>query len=477
MDDVQNDIGDGSQAQNAEALIDEIRELLRRENLDEALTLFDRLHPADQGDLLVDLPEETRQDIIGEMTYQATAEIFEYIDPDEAVQVAAPITPRLLADILNEADPDVAADVLRGIPDEQTAQTLEAMTESREVIPLLEYADDTAGGLMNPEFLAVSCNLTAVLALDVIRIRARDAEVTSYALVVDEENKLVGHAAIVDLALARDEQIVAELAQDDVVSVTVDTDQEECARIMQRYNMNELPVVDGGGVLRGIIMGDDVLDVLKEEATEDMYRLAGVGEEAVFGPLTRAVKSRLPWLGVNLATAFLAALAIGLFETTIGKVVALAVLLPLVTSQGGMGGIQTLTLAVRSMALGELAEHAGNEARVTGTDPRDSSRASVRLAGGDCGVRLEGRLYAGRSARGRHAGQYGDRRVDGRRRATALEKGGTRPRGIFGGVYHHIHRHHGYSPILGYSYNRHRPADVAVKRPASSVAGYSPAPS
>ena len=116
MDDVQNDLGDGSQAQNAEALIDEIRELLRRENLDEALTLFDRLHPADQGDLLVDLPEETRQDIIGEMTYQATAEIFEYIDPDEAVQVAAPITPRLLADILNEADPDVAADVLRGIP-------------------------------------------------------------------------------------------------------------------------------------------------------------------------------------------------------------------------------------------------------------------------------------------------------------------------------------------------------------------------
>ncbi len=355
MDDVQKDHGDGSQAQNnADALIDEIRELLRRENLDEALTLFDRLHPADQGDLLVDLPEETRQDIIGEMTYQATAEIFEYIDPDEAVQVAAPITPRLLADILNEADPDVAADVLRGIPDEQTAQTLEAMTESREVIPLLEYADDSAGGLMNPEFLAVSRNLSAVLALDVIRIRARDAEVTSYALVVDEQDKLVGHAAIVDLALARDEQIVAELAQDDVVSVRVDTDQEECARIMQRYNVNELPVVDAGGVLRGIIMGDDVLDVLKEEATEDMYRLAGVGGEAVFGPLADAVKSRLPWLGVNLVTAFMAALAIGLFETTIGKVVALAVLLPLVTSQGGMGGIQTLTLAVRSMALGEL---------------------------------------------------------------------------------------------------------------------------
>ena len=360
MDDVQNDGGEGTRTpSDAQALIDEIRELLRRENLHEALALFDRLHPADQGDLLVELPQETQQDIIGEMTYQATAEIFEYIDPDEAVQVAAPITPRLLADILDKADPDVAADVLRGIPDEQTAQTLEEMTESGDVIPLLEYADDTAGGLMNPEFLAVSRNLMAVLALDVIRIRARDAEVTSYALVVDEDDRLVGHAAIVDLALARDEQIVAELAQDDIVSVTVDTDQEECARIMQRYNVNELPVVDAGGVLRGIIMGDDVLDVLKEEATEDMYRLAGVGGEAVFGPLAGAVKSRLPWLGVNLATAFMAALAIGLFETTIGRVVALAVLLPLVTSQGGMGGIQTLTLAVRSMALGELPSTQG----------------------------------------------------------------------------------------------------------------------
>ena len=293
------------------------------------------------------------------MTYQATAEVFEYIDPDEAVQVARPITPRVLADILDQADPEVAADALRGIPDERIAQTLKAMTGRREVVPLLKYEDDTAGGLMNPEFLAVSRNLTAVLALDVIRIKARDAEVTSYALVVDVFDRLVGHVSIVDLALARDDEIVANLATNDMASVTVDTDQEECARVMQRYNVNELPVVDANGVLRGIIMGDDVLDVLKEEATEDMYRLAGVGHEAVFGPLAGAVKSRLPWLGVNLATAFLAAIAIGLFETTIGRVVALAVLLPLVVSQGGMGGIQTLTLAVRSMALGELPSTQG----------------------------------------------------------------------------------------------------------------------
>ena len=293
------------------------------------------------------------------MTYQATAKVFEYVERDEAAQTVASSTARLLVDVLNKTNAAVATNGLHDNLGAQTVQTLEARAENPVLTPPLEYGHHTAGTIMNPKFLAVNRNLTAVLALDVIRIRARSAAATSYALVLDEEEKLVGHVAIVDIALARHKQTVDELCRADVVSVTIDTDQEECARIMQRYNVNELPVVDANGVLRGIIMGDDVLDVLKEEATEDMYRLAGVGHEAVFGPLSGAVKSRLPWLGVNLATAFLAAMAIGLFETAIGRVVALAVLLPLVTSQGGMGGIQTLTLAVRSMALGEIPSTQG----------------------------------------------------------------------------------------------------------------------
>ena len=312
-----------------------------------------------QRDLPVDPARKTLQDIAGGMTYQATAKVFEYVEQDEAAQTVASSTARLLVDVLNKTNAAIAVDLPHDIHDAQTDQSLETRSENLVSTASLEYGYHTAGGLMNPRFLAVNRNLTAVLALDVIRIRARSAVATSYALVLDEEEKLVGHAAIVDIALARHKQTVDELCRADVISVTVDTDQEECARIMQRYNVNELPVVDANGVLRGIIMGDDVLDVLKEEATEDMYRLAGVGHEAVFGPLTGAVKSRLPWLGVNLATAFLAAAAIGLFETTIGRVVALAVLLPLVMSQGGMGGIQTLTLAVRSMALGELPSTQG----------------------------------------------------------------------------------------------------------------------
>ena len=286
------------------------------------------------------------------MTYQATAEVFDYTDRDEAVQTATRSTPRLLVDVLNRTNAAITSDISHGIKDGQADRNL-ASSEPKV------YAHNTAGRLMNPEFLAVNCSLTAMLALDVIRIRARSAVPTSYALVVDEEEKLVGHVAIVDIALARHKQTVDDLTHGDVVSVMVDAEQEECARIMHRHNINELPVVDSEGVLRGIITSDDVLVVLKEEATEDMFKLAGVGSETIFGPLSLAFKSRLPWLFVNLATGFLAALAIGLFETTIGQVVALAVLLPLVTSQGGMGGIQTLTLAVRSMALGELPSAQG----------------------------------------------------------------------------------------------------------------------
>ena len=145
----------------------------------------------------------------------------------------------------------------------------------------------------------------------------------------------------------------------DINSVTAETDQEECAKVMQRYNLDLLPVLDSEGRLSGVIMDDDLVDVVVEEATEDMFRIASVGGERIAGPLTNSLRSRLPWLYINLATAFLAAVMVSLFETTITRVVALAVFLPVVASQGGIGGTQTVTLVVRSMALGEVPRRLG----------------------------------------------------------------------------------------------------------------------
>jgi magnesium transporter len=142
----------------------------------------------------------------------------------------------------------------------------------------------------------------------------------------------------------------------EVVSVAAETDQEECARLMERYDLKNLPVVDENRRLLGVILVDDLVDVLADEATEDMYRMARIGRERLFGPLQTSIRRRLPWLFLNLGTAILAALVISLFESTIAKVVALAVFLPVIAGQGGIGGTQTLTLMIRSIAVGDLPE-------------------------------------------------------------------------------------------------------------------------
>jgi len=173
-------------------------------------------------------------------------------------------------------------------------------------------------------------------------------------MVVDGDGRLIGSLSITRLALARPSRLVSEIMDGEVISVPVGTDQEACARLMDRYNLNYLPVLDEAGLPVGLILVEDVVDVLREEATEDMYRISGIGGERLPGPIKNSVLRRLPWLYINLATTFLAALVISVFEGTIEKVVALAVFLPVVAGQGGIGGTQTLTLVVRSMALGEI---------------------------------------------------------------------------------------------------------------------------
>ena len=176
---------------------------------------------------------------------------------------------------------------------------------------------------------------------------------------MDQNDRLLGSLSIARLALARPTSLVGEIAEREIISVTAETDQEECARLMERYNLNQLPVVDGDGRLTGVILAQDMVDVMEEEATEDMYRMAGVAGERVTGPLSNSLRRRLPWLYINLCTVLLAGLMISFFESTIFRFTALAVFLPVVAGQGGIGGTQTATLVVRSMALGELPRHLG----------------------------------------------------------------------------------------------------------------------
>ena len=340
-------------------LIERIRGLLRLEDMEAALALFEQLHPSYQRDLLADLPREPQQELFAGIPPEGTADILEHLDPEEAAEISEALDPESLADILDETSPDVAADVLRQLPDERSEQVLEAMEGTGDVTPLLDYPDETAGGRMTPRFSAVSEVANASQALDALRLLGEEVESATSVLVIDADRRLVGSIGVARLALARPSAMVSDLMDREVPSVRTDTDQEECARLTERYELDHLPVVDDDGRPVGVIRGEDLVDVVVEEATEDMYRMAGIGDERAFGPMPASVRRRLPWLYLNLGTAFLAALVISLFEPTIARAVVVVVFLPVVMGQGGIGGVQTVTLVVRSMTLGEIGERRG----------------------------------------------------------------------------------------------------------------------
>ena len=340
-------------------LVQELERLMESSERQQALELFAVLHPVDQGEILDGLPKEHSQSLLDELDANVVAEILEYLEPEESIEMIGDRTPADLAEVLDLTGPDVAVDLLRQMPEEKQNETLEAMVDSAEVTELLQYQDDTAGGLMTPDYPVVNEKTTTPNALDQLRLLGEDAEDINSVLVIDDDQRLVGSLSITRLALARSSAVAGDIMDRDINSVTAETDQEECAKVMQRYNLDLLPVLDSERRLSGVIMDDDLVDVVVEEATEDMFRIASVGGERIAGPLTNSLRSRLPWLYINLATAFLAAVMVSLFETTITRVVALAVFLPVVASQGGIGGTQTVTLVVRSMALGEVPRRQG----------------------------------------------------------------------------------------------------------------------
>ena len=233
------------------------------------------------------------------------------------------------------------------------------MAASTPVETLLRYEDGTAGRLIDPEIPAFNEDTTIPIALDRLRLMGNDAEQVNSLPVVNSDGILVGTLRPVRLALARPSSTVGDIMDRELTSVTASADEELAVRLISRFKVSDLPVVDKDGRLAGLIRAEDVVEVGQENATEDMFRIAGIGEERITGPLSDSVRSRFPWLALNLVTVFLAAVVIGLFESTIAKVVALAAFLPIVAGQGGIGGTQTVTLVVRSLATGDLPRELG----------------------------------------------------------------------------------------------------------------------
>jgi magnesium transporter len=262
-----------------------------------------------------------------------------------------------IARLAQEIPSDDAAALIDYLPEELSTAVLDLMRpkESGVVENLLEYAEQTAGRIMNPHVFALNEDMTVGEAIAEIQGN-RDVEMVFYLYVVDERRHLVGVVSLRRLLLVSPETPLKRIMTADLISARVDMDQEEVARLVAAYNLLAIPVTDEENKLVGIITVDDVIDVMKEEATEDIYRLAGVGvDERVFTPAGESLRRRLPWLGVQLATSFVAVAVVAVFLPTIARVSALAMFMPIVVWMGGNAATQTLTVIVRGIALGELS--------------------------------------------------------------------------------------------------------------------------
>ncbi len=338
-----------------EDAMEQIEILLQAGDLDGAAEYLRQLHPADGAEMLTTLEPDQQAAIVARLEPEELADVFEQMDGEDAAEVGQHLDIGELADVLDEMEPDDAADVLAEMTPEDATAVLDQMVEAENVAPLMAYPEDSAGGIMNQVPPSLRRYMTVAEAFLFIKQHFRDANQVFYLYVLDRNDKLIGVVNLRALILAEPAQTIEEIMTREVITVRDDMDQEEVAQIFARYDLLALPVVDAEDHLVGLVTVDDVVDVMEEEATEDIYHLAQVSaDSAVFSPIHRSLQSRLPWLYINMGTAFLASSVVAHFEDTIAAVAVLAVFMPIVAGQGGNAGNQTMTIIVRSLALGEL---------------------------------------------------------------------------------------------------------------------------
>ena len=340
-------------------VLDSVKRLLRLGATANLLNLLQKQHPADLAQIFSDLSDKEREaafSLLADRNGRLAMEGVSELGPEAGAALLATRSAEEIAKLAQEIPSDDAAALIDYLPEELSGAVLDLMRpkESSVVENLLEYAERTAGRIMNPHVFALSEDITVGEAITELQTN-RDVEMVFYLYVVDERRHLVGVTSLRRLLLVAPETPLKRIMTTDLISARADMDQEEVARQVASYNLLAIPVVDEANKLVGVITVDDVIDVIKDEATEDIYRLAGVaGDDSAFTPAAESLRKRLPWLGINLITAFLAASVVALFENTIERITALAVFMPIVAGMGGNAATQTLTVVVRGIALGEL---------------------------------------------------------------------------------------------------------------------------
>ncbi|HKB92987.1 MAG TPA: magnesium transporter [Gaiellaceae bacterium] len=334
-----------------------ILRVLRRPTEKPARRLISRLHPADLAQYVPLLTPDEQVELWQTLVeLRMGARTLRELDGETRDRLLERLTDEHVALVVRRMPADDAVDLLEAIESERRERILEIFEPgyAARLRNLMRFGPSTAGGLMDPDVPRFAAEATVAATLERVRSLAEGRRLF-YLYVVDEREHLIGIVSLWQLVSAAPERQLRDLVSGEVVTIRADTPEEEVARAFSRYDLLMMPVVDEDGRMAGVIHVDDVLDVVEEQATEDIYRLANldVHEDLATLPV-RSVRLRLPWLLINLATAFLAAWVVSNFQETIGKYVVLAVFMPIVAGMGGNAGTQTLTVMVRGIALGEM---------------------------------------------------------------------------------------------------------------------------
>ena len=317
------------------------------------------IHPADIAACLneEDVSDEELTSFFQHEDKEFLASVLEQSDDELQARVVALLPYTDVIQIFSYMSKDDIADILGDLPIDLRKKLLNLMkaSDSRELSALMGYGEDTAGGIMTTEYIALRDDLTIAQTLVKIKQIAPKTEVIETIFVLNKNRELVGLADLRDILIAPNDDVLSSIMDETVISVFPEQDQEEVSLLVNKDDLTVIPVINRRHALLGIITVDDIMDVMVEEQTEDILRLGGIGEvEEIGGPVNISVRRRLPWLFINLLTAFIAASAIALFDDVIAQVAALASMMTIVSGMGGNAGTQTLSLAIRGITLGEI---------------------------------------------------------------------------------------------------------------------------
>ncbi|MEE9496134.1 MAG: magnesium transporter [Desulfobacterales bacterium] len=339
-------------------LIESIKRLLRRGATTHLGNIVNKTHAADLSVVFRSLSLTQQRKLFDMITdIEQKGILFSELDEDTFLDLIEEMKLEDIVEILEQMPTDDVADLLGRLPEEKSDAILEKMkkAESEEVEDLLRYEDDTAGGIMVPDFIALAEDVTAKDAIESLQKEHSEVEMPFYLYVVDDYGKLVGVSSLRQLVLVPPDTPLKEFMATDVFSVQTSMDQEEVAKIVARYDILAVPVVDQTNRLVGIVTVDDVIDIFRREATEDILKMAGVGEEFVeTKSVLKSTRTRLPWLFASCVGGIIAILIIDKYEGTLQKIAALAAFIPVIMGMGGNIGTQSSTIVVRGLATGRL---------------------------------------------------------------------------------------------------------------------------